>query len=326
MKMCVVSPYENNYICPVVNSLILSKLPNLVPSQEQADVIILPIFVNNLKIKKSILTSKKPYVIMDFIEYGVAWDPKTMPTHIIGGNNTNFKYMDSDEWHALESYIQSNPPKIYFKRELKLEDQSDKILPIEYPCGHHIKNVQTKDEFNKRKIDVFFCWGLSHKSRPHLHGEIYKQSYEKGINVLSSWETWNQTFLSDVEKTSTKKVWAPIHTHHSVRAPINKIIEWNERSKISVSLYGCGRKCFRHAECVGTIMAKQDDGLSWAHPWKHGENCILLREDFLFDDLYSATLRDDLYEIYVACNENMRHYLSKNYIDNHIIYQIKKSL
>jgi len=326
MKIHVLSPYENGYICPVINNLIFSRLPNVTGNQAHADVVILPIFLKDLKLNKCILNIKKPYIIIDFIEYGVLWDPKLMPTHIIGENTNNFNFLKSDDWVELENFVKCNPPRLYFKRELKKEDQRERVLPIEYPCGHNIKNIQSKNDFNNRKIEVFFCWGLSHKSRPYLHGEIYKNSYEKGINIMSSWETWNSTFLSDVEKTRTKKIWAPIHTHHSARLPINKIIEWNEKSKISVSLYGCGRKCFRHGECVGTIMAKQDDGLSWAHPWKHGENCVLLKEDNLFEDLYSATMRDDLYEIYVACNNNMRHYLSENYINNHVVFQIKKYL
>lgn len=325
MKIFIQSIYENNYVCPVLQSYIFSKLPNVVNSINQADYVILAPSILNSKLNKKAFNIKKPYIIVDFLEYGMAWDSQKMPTHIIGKNTSEFEFSKQmPDWLEFDAFVKSKQPKLYFKRELKKSDYKDNIIPIEYPCKYKITAAAPKNEFIKRFIDIFFWWGFSHASRPALHAEIYKQSASRKFHILSDWNSYNQKFVTHVNNSSTKQVWAPFHIHHTSRVPMEQILNWQNRSKITVSLYGHGRKCFRHAECINTIMAKQDDGLSWSHPWKNNENCILLPENQEFEYLSNALNLNNLYEIYVKGQENLNHYFYLNYINNHVINQIKK--
>lgn len=324
MKFYIQSIYENNYLCPVLNDFIFTKLPNVVKNVAEADCIILVPSLIGTNINKKIFDINKPYVIIDFLEYGISWDSNTMPTHIIGKNTSDFAFAKKyPSWVEFDEFVKSRPPKLYFKRELKKEDKKDNIMPIEYPCKNRIPPLVNKDDFLKRFIDVFFWWGFSHTSRPLLHAEIFKQSVHRNFHILSDWNSYNQRFIDEINGYKIKQIWAPMHIHHTARVSMDKILEWQNRSKITVSLYGHGKKCFRHAECINTIMAKQDDGLSWSHAWKHNENCILLRDGMEFNDLAESLNNSDLFDIYVKCQENLNHYYYPNYINNHILYQIK---
>lgn len=94
-----------------------------------------------------------------------------------------------------------------------------------------------------------------------------------------------------------------------------------------MSLPGAGVRCFRDFEAAaGSIPAFAHTGLGWSFPFVHGQNCIELHLQKVWEDLYEATQRDDLYEIYVASQDNTQNYLGPNYVQRHIIPSIEKRI
>lgn len=301
---------------PTVGETILRNLPTTNAMGRANAVIVVVCYKANYRFSPQLLAIKKPILLMDFCEYG--WDAGYKNNVLGTGMTRQFGHIADDEWARLDEWVHGNPPLLHFKRELFEPGKQPNLLPIEFPCVVPASPIQSREEFRARPIEVFNCWGLSHPCRQRLHGAIFANAHENGINVMDSWPS---------EGRYEKRNWITIHSPHYARVPLEKVMEYNRSSKISVSLPGAGMKCFRSAEApVGSIMALVDDKLAWSFPWVHGENCIRLTSDLLFQSLESATHRDDLYEIYLRSQETIDRYRSRRYAQEYLLPLIEQAL
>lgn len=327
MRTHVISPDLQGRIDGTIAANLLSGFPDQSSSRHDCDVILVPIsFLADFKFNQLLNMIDKPWVLIDYLEYEWCFDMGT--THILGKNTRECRWL-SPAWWEFCDFVRDHPPLRYFKRELRTEDVTLHVRPIDWPCYIAPSPLQTEDEFNQRPIEVFFSWGFSHPSRPRLHAEIFRAMTTHGIGVISETDQFEGYFKSPCART-----WASIFSPWYARKPIERLTWYQERSKISVSLPGCGTKCFRHSEApVGTIMALPHDNLAWSFPWTHEDNCIQLalsrsEKDLalLFEELEQATRRSDLYKIYVRSQETIEKYRTKPYVQNYVIPRIEEAL
>jgi hypothetical protein len=295
---------------------ILKHLP-ITDSMGRADAVVVPVFYKpNYRFSPQLLAIKKKVILMDFTEF--CWDAG-YKNNVFGTRMTHqFGHLAGEEWAKLDEWVRANPPAVHFKRELFAAGRLPGLYPIEFPCRIPAEPLQSKADFEARPIEVFNCWGLSHPHRQQLHGSIFCNAHDCGINVMDTWPA---------DGRYEKRNWVTILSPHYARVPLEKVMEYNCRSKISVSLPGAGIKCFRSAEApVDSIMALEEDKLSWSFPWVDGVNCVRLKPDQLFHTLETATRRGDLYEIYRASQETIDQYRSARYAREYVAPIIAKAL
>lgn len=318
MKLSILSPDATGKIDGTVQHQILDRLPNKV-SLEEADVVIVPVsYFPRIRFNPRLRDIRKPYVLLNFCEYGSVWK---MDRSLFIGRDDEAVY-DCEEWEYFAGWVRANPPALTFQRELLQADSCSTILPIEFLCHLEHYPVQKAEEYNARPIEVSFCWGFSHESRPRLHGEIFRAMSTHGIGVISDWDQFHPHFSNN----PPARTWFTHHSPWYARKPMADIMWLNERSKIGVSCYGNGRKSFRSAEMRSTIMAMPEDNLCWSFPWVHGQNCLKFRDGHEFEDLEEFTHRDDLYDIYVAGEENLDRYRPNRYIHEYLLPAIQSIL
>ena len=291
----------------------------IVDRYESADAVIVPVsYYNDYVFNKDLYRIKLPWIAFDSMEYGWDWD--RAESHLFGVNSGAFSKVSGPEYMKLDEFFRDVPPVLYFKRELLASDVSERVMPIEYVTWWPEPDRCGKAEFHSRRITVFYNWGYSHPSRMLLHGEIFSKMHN--YEIISEWGHYEKYFSSPRGET-----WAPIFTPHFARVNYNEIIRFQNDSKISVSLPGCGVKCFRHGEAnVGSIMAMQYDNLAWSVPFDHGVNCLRIRSENMFQDLYESAHRDDLYDIYVRSYDTSKKYRAEYYAKNYIIPNIERVL
>lgn len=318
MRTHVMSPDLQGRIDGTIAANLLSGFPDQSSSRHDCDVILVPIsFMSDFRFNAAMKDIDKPYVILDYLEYEWCFDMGV--THRLGVNTRDCRWL-SPAWWEFCDFARERPPAMYFKRELIAEDMSPRVRAIDWPCYMASSPFQSEEQFNERPIEVFNSWGFSHPSRPQLHGEIFKAMTTHGIGVISETDQFEGYFKGPCART-----WVSIFSPWYSRKPISDIAWYQTRSKISVSLPGCGRKCFRHAEApVGTIMALAFDNLAWSYPWTEGDNCIRISvgakgAGCTFADLDEATKRSDLYKIYVQSQETIELYRTKPYVQNYLI-------
>lgn len=271
----------------------------------------------------------KQWCLIDYIEYGANdWDRKH--SHIWGQNTELFEYRFKDnweEWLKFDKFCKDNPPKITFKRELLLKDQSETILPCEYPCLLPSYPLQSREEFNSRKIDLMHYWGHSNESRRMFQSAVWEHAVKDDIAICDN-IYYLQGFLND----NPKRLWVSVNIPHFARTPMTDLMPINGLAKLSLSLWGDGTKCFRTAEVSqNSVMVLPDDSLAWSKMWVHGENCIRIPMDDDMDSIRGmkigqtaipaideALRRSDLYNIYVNGIETNKHYMVNNYLNNYI--------
>lgn len=292
---------------PMVRDGILNYLPQTDAMGLADAVIVVVCYKANYHFNVGLNSITKPIILMDFTEFG--WDAGTNKNVLgEGGYFTQFGHLNTDEWKKLDQWAQDHPAVLHFKRELFHKDRTTRLIPIEFPCVIPARPIQTKEEFDARPIEVFNCWGLSHPSRQRLHGDIFRNAHETGINAIDAWH-----------HRIEGRVWATIHIPHYDRKPMGEVMDWNHRAKISVSLPGAGVKCFRSAESpVDSIMARQKDELAWSIPWIHCLDCITLTPGNEFEELETATKRNDLYEIYRSGQATIDRYRSVRYVNEYV--------
>lgn len=314
ITLFIQSPDKLNRIDPSLSQRLFSFLPNQVKTEPEADAIIVPItWMPEFQFNEELERITKPVIVVDMFEYGSNWSGGH--THLFGTDSDALSASLEAPYNRFSEWVASRQPVLYFKRELLAKDQTERVKPIEWPCYLPISPIQTREEFEKRPIEVLNWWGYSHDSRPLLHAAIFKAMVTHGINVLSDWK-----------HVPSNRSWASIHVPHYNRVSIEIIANWQFQSKITTALWGNGRKCFRHGELVDTIMALPCDNLAWSFPWENNTNCIRLHENFIFADLQASTHRPNLYEIYVAGQENMARYQSARYVNEYILPAIESAL
>jgi hypothetical protein len=323
MKFFVISPDVHGRVDGTVQANLLNHLPRS-NGVHDCDCVVLPFsYYEDFQWNPQVpaIIGKRRYIVIDFIELGLDWDVNSgMDSKVLGRNTLNYLRIAKQGWLGANDFIRDNPPIAYFSRELLQREVTDWLLPLDFPCYLPLPSIQTKQEFDSRPLDIFWFWGLSHESRPRLHGDIFRNAYKMGYEVLSQINHWEGFFRDPRGRT-----WATVHAPHWDRRPIQEIMHFNHRSKLSVSLPGAGQKCFRDSECpVGSVPAFWETGISWSFPWVDGHNCVSLRPNMEWEDLYEATQRDDLYDLYVSAQSNIENYSSPNYVHRHIIPSIQK--
>lgn len=302
MKVCIQSPDARDQIDGTVNNNLLAHFRERA-SLDSADVVIVPISMyHDYQFNPALRRISKPVVIVDFMEYEWQWDEPD--THLFGKNTRECRWL-RENWYPFDDWVRERNPIMYFKRELLRKDVSDRVKPVEWGCYLDSGPIQSEEEFNNRRLEVFFTWGYSHISRPVLHGRIFEGINSHGLGVISNYDQFDAHFSHE----KTRRNWMTVHTPHFARRSIEEIMRFQRQAKITVSLPGCGRKCFRSTEApVSSIMALHEDELAWSHDWIHGENCIRLRKGHEYEDLEAATRRDDLYKIYLGSQATIDKY------------------
>jgi hypothetical protein len=327
MKIAIISPDENGTIDGVVHN-ILQFLPNKVEYINDADVVIVPITrLDNFKFAKNLHRINKPWVLVDFCEYG--WDWKQDFTHYFGFNTQqfgHFKEKYNDEWETFDNWVQKCPPIAEFKRELvQASDHPWPTYPIEYPCLFTGESKpQSKEEYLNRPIEVMYFWGRSHEERVSLHAKMFNHS-RNGIELVSRFEHIEPNF-NDVPP-GKRRVWCSILQPHYDRIDIGKVMRYNGMAKLSISYPGAGVKCFRHSEVThNSLMVLPHDNLQWSYPWIDGENCVRVNFNTALNQVEDALHWDKLYDTYVAGLETNNKYRIQPYISDYIIPTIQKHL
>ncbi len=265
------------------------------------------------------------WVLADYSELG-ANDYDRSETLLFGRNSERFKRTDSVEFKKFDEFVKNNPPIVYFKRELLKNDFIGNVHPIDFPCFHPIEQIQTKEQFEKRGIEVFFYWGHSHESRRALHGNIFLNSAQKGYGVIDNF------YHIERGMTEYKKVWVTIQTPHYARIPMEQVVFINGHAKLSVSMPGAGAKCFRMAESsINSVMVMQDDKMQYSFPWIDGVNCIqsplsnehaeirgLKNQWVVIEAIEKALSNHNLYDIYLQGVENCDKYRVDRYCKEYI--------
>jgi len=273
------------------------------------------------------------WVLADFLELGA--NDWTMENSLIWGRNSElFFKARTEEWGKFEQFVKDNPPAIIFKRELLKKDFKDNIYPIEFPCFHAKPPVNNKVEFDERSISVVNFWGHSHELRRVTHGNIFLNSAKRGYGVVDNFYHFQQAIKE------YREIWSTIQVPHYARIDMKDLLAIQGHSKLSLSLYGAGTKCFRNSEAsINSIMVMMDDNIAWSYDWIHGVNCIKIpfssdHEEIrgmknqwkVIDTIEAALSRNDLYEIYLNGVENCDRYRVPRYVSEYLEPIIKKHI
>lgn len=245
------------------------------------------------------------WVLVDFSELG-ANSPDQKNTLLWGRNAELFERTQNEEWKKFDNFVKEKPPLLIFKREVLCKDVKENIHPIDFPSFLQDYPVQTKQDFDARKIDLFNFWGYSHELRRMLHGEIFINAVRRDRCVIDNFSHLEQ------ELKDNRKKWVSIFTPWYARFPMEQIMYVNGLSKLSVSSPGAGCKCFRHTQVsANSVMVMRDDPMAWSFPWESNFNCIKfpVSEDMkdirglngaahVIEIIEKALENPDLYEIY----------------------------
>ena len=342
MKALITICHKNHTYDPTLSYLFraFEKVNNV----QDCDVVIMPItyqneYVADEQLMYEIESSGKQIIIVDFVEYG--WDIAN-PTHFFGVNTQAWKNkFQNKEYFKLDMFIWRNSAKValYFKRELvsgSYDNIPYKVLPVEYPGVTTLPEYspeQSFEDFSNRPIDIIMTWGLSNPSRPILHGELVKQSALNGQHLVS-----NIDHFTTCQKRGEKKMVVIAHIPDFARDSNLKLLHLQSLAKISISMNGCGKKCFRHSEAsYNSVMALQENNLDWSSPWIHGANCIELpnrKDSTLVDEVesYNRLMHylnlppNLLYAMYLQGVDNWKNYEVNKYSMDYILKEIKTKI
>ena len=116
------------------------------------------------------------------------------------------------------------------------------------------------------------------------------------------------------------------------RQPLNTLLDIQGESKISLSLYGNGHKCFRSAEAgYNSVMFHMGvDTVLWSYPWTDGENCVNLPVFPGSEELELGTAieviykwlrvqQGSLYPVYLEGVENNKRYRRDRYLNDYLL-------
>ncbi len=297
----IISPDKNLKIDPVVFDII---------KHIKCDVPIVPITrLENYEFNPDLLNLDR-YIIFNFCEFD--WNFEWGTTPIFGKNAHSFREkFVGDEWSKFIDFVDNRSPLLTFQRELLKKDVRKNILPIEYPAFNEIPEVESKDKFNNRPIEVFYNWGLSNPSRPKLQGDIWHGMNKYGYALCD-----NLTTLGNFFEHEKGTKWVSVNTQWHSRYKVEDVIKINGLSKLSVSLHGSGKKCFRNMESsLNSLMVMPEDNFAWTHEWEDGYNCIKFKTDDYVEELNRYS-QEDNYISYVYGVNTCRKYHLPNYISH----------
>lgn len=319
MNLHLLSPYANGRIDPIARKMWLDHLP--LTDADTADAGIMAILNwSNFTFNPDLEKWRKPWIMLDACEFGSYWDHEQLdwtfasPHGPLDQACLNVMHENPD-WRRFLDWVRVNPPRLTFQRELPRRCVTPVRQPLDWTAQHPVQKPVSREEFLARPLEVFYTWGLSHRMRPWFHATIYLHSYREGYLVMPHWS-------HDRQLGGKHKVWAAWHIPAYLRQPMEFILDWQGKAKISVSLPGAGVKCFRHAEaCINAVMALTDDCLAWSYPWEHLKNCVRLKRLDPYGSLLEASRRD-LYDVYVAGLETARKYEAAAYAKDYLMKQL----
>jgi hypothetical protein len=296
----IISADKNKYSPPEYN----------VVKDLQVDVpIVLVTRLDNFKFNEELMKLDK-YVLICMCEYLWDWDLDESGTHIWGENTEQFPQFKGDEWKKFDEWVFLNPPLLTLKRELLKQDVSDKLQPIDYPNNQHPFPIDSKETFDNRPITAMFFWGRSNECRVILHSKIWAAASTKGFSVCD-----NIYYFNEFLKQEQGDKWVSLGIPHYGRIDLSHILHINGLSKFSISLPGCGIKCFRSTgeSPVNSIMVKHKDNLAWSYPWEDKVNCITVEPGKEIEGIYEALKLPNLYDIYLESMKAADFYRVSNY-------------
>src|SRR5215471_1721996 len=131
----------------------------------------------------------------------------------------------NEEYNKFWQWVIQNPPVLTFRRELTKEQENHAVRPIEWACYLPFPEIQTKEQYEARPIEVLFFWGYSNLSRPRLHGEIFSKGFERGINVLDNWSDLEAAKIIGADgKPLWNRIWASVYAPWWRRKPMEEIL------------------------------------------------------------------------------------------------------
>lgn len=297
---------------------LLQHMPLTTNLAEADAVIILVVWVAGYQFNHGLNrhVGKKPIIILDYLEYG--WDWAHDQDNVLGrGNCVPCSNTDNGNWGTLNLFIREANPILQFKRELRKQDAGPTVVPIEFLAHLPKQALQSKAEFDARPLDVFNCWGFTHPSRARAHADMMRLFADDKINLIDGYGK-----MINVPKGS----WLSVNTPAHLRKPMKEILRYQSMAKISLSFYGAGRKCFRHGEAPeNCIMAHQEDGMEWSYPWDDN-NSIVVNEPTEVERILAATKWEELYDLYVASQQNLDNYRLESYLPNWVMANIQRVL
>lgn len=303
----IVSPCKSGRIDPVWNDLF---------KNVNTDIPIVIVTKHEDYVFNDELLKLDKWILVCGVEYGWDFPFERFGTHIWGINTYKYNFgFDTPEWRKFDDFVKSNEPVIIFKREIMKGFDTDKVVPINYPCWYGIPETQSREEFNARPIQANFIWGLSNEYRKVLHGEIWRRAGEFGYVVCDN----ISNIVPFIQKEDNPKKWVTANVPWYARHEMNIITSVNTLSKISISISGAGRHCFRHAESpMASVMFLWDDGIKYSYPWVNNVNCIMSKKGDELNTIMKALDNPKLYEIYKAGVENCRKYHIDTYTKDYI--------
>lgn len=329
MKLAILSPDQGSWVDPPVHS-ILKQIPDINnTSVSEADCVIIPISYNrDFKFNEDLRYLSKPWALADFSEFGWQWGQKNSYLWGFGGDRLCVpQFGESAEYVKFMNFTLDNPPILTFQRELLQKDVTDQLIPIEYLSHLQEFGLDTKEEFQKRPLEVSYNWGRSHEDRMRMHGEIFCQAPNLGYDVISEFSHVDKA-IADNPKS---KKWLTVHSPHYGRIDVSEVQRFNRMSKVVIAMPGAGFKTFRHGEmCGDAIMAIPRNNLAWSYPWDDG-NSIQIEASGI-DRVVSVSLiygklqRDDLYQLYCNAMENARNYRYQEYLTRWVVGNIRRCL
>lgn len=298
----------------------------------QADVVLVrtvcgPPFKFNHHLNR-LLTAGKPIVFVDYLEHGWNWDfqkGNVMGEHMGCVPCTQF---DNPEWATLHGWIQAAQPILTFKRELRNQDVRDDLVPIDFLCEGPSFPVDSLEQYSTRPYDVTYVWGYSHPVRAKMAGKILEAMGTKGIDVIPSFEALVGR-PNNANHHRITPLWVSIFQCYWVRKPMAEVYALQRKGRMAICLPGAGFKCFREQEAPnGTIPVMLKNDLARSYQWVHMENCLTVRPDIEFEDLYEMTFCDPkfLHEVYVRAQQTLDKYRPDAYIRDYFIPNIEKHL
>lgn len=246
------------------------------------------------------------FLLFEASEHG--WDWFLKDTHEWGRNTERFPHFEDKEYKKFADFVAAKPPVITFTRELLQKDVRENHLPLDYPGWYAAAGVDTKEQFDKRVIEVFNFWGRSHEDRVRLHASLIEGSMHYGYSISDN-PYYFENFMTKEDGVKWLSWWIPWYA----RMDMQQVLSVNGMSKISIAYPGAGVKTFRASEVsVNSVMLKPFDNLAWTFPWTK-ENSIPCHCHEEVVSILKALKNPNLYDIYVAGVENAKKYQADSY-------------
>lgn len=299
----IVSPDKSLKVDPVVFDII---------KHIKSEIPLVPITrLENFQFNTDLLNLDR-YIILNFCEFD--WNFEWDTTPVFGKNVHSFREkFIGDEWSRLIEFVDNRSPILTFQRELLKKDVRENILPIEFPAFNEIPEIESKEKFNSRPLELFYNWGLSNPMRPKLQGDIWHGMSKYGYALCDNLS--HPTFDNFLNYEKGRR-WLSVNSQWHSRYKIADILKINGMSKLSVSLFGSGRKCFRNTEAsVNSLMVMPEDNFAWTYEWVDGYNCIKFKSDDYVEELNRYS-QEDHYISYVYGVNTCKKYYLPNYISH----------